>query len=436
MIKRTPIEKWILESTELQEGNRQGLEEYHLRKLRETISYAKKSGRFYKEKLGAIEERRITSFAEFEKLPFTSPEDLKDNSLPFLCVPQTEVTRIVTLNTTGTSGNVKRIYFSEEDMKRNLEFFKVGMSCLVNQEDKVLVLLPGNAYGTIGDFLRGALAELKIPCFVEGLLKNIEETEKLILSEEITCIVGIPLQVQYLSRMKAETFKKHIKKVLLSTDFVPKALVKELTETHGCQVFNHYGMTEMGYGAAVECEALDGYHMREMDLYFEIVNPETGVPVKEGELGEVVFTTLNRTAMPLIRYRTGDLASFKREKCSCGTFLKTMNPVLGRKDNKVELVKNVYLHMRELDELIFENKSILDYKATMREDGLLLELLITERVDFNRIKTHMEALIAAYLFEKSGEKVSIRVTEKKDKKLTEISNSMIKRKINYERKLD
>ena len=112
--------------------------------------------------------------------------------------------------------------------------------------------------------------------------------------------------------------------MLLSADNVPDAISNELRRIWGCEVFTHYGMTEMGFGGGVECEARNGYHLREADLYIEIVDPETGRSVSQGDPGEVVFTTLTRRGMPLIRYRTGDVSRFVPGPCPCGTVLKTL----------------------------------------------------------------------------------------------------------------
>ena len=89
-----------------------------------------------------------------------------------------------------------------------------------------------------------------------------------------------------------------------------------MSSAFSCPVFTHYGMTEMGYGGGVECAALNGYHMREEDLYTEIIDPITRKNVPEGNYGEVVFTTFRREVMPLIRYRTGDIAGFLPKNCS------------------------------------------------------------------------------------------------------------------------
>jgi phenylacetate-coenzyme A ligase PaaK-like adenylate-forming protein len=143
------------------------------------------------------------------------------------------------------------------------------------------------------------------------------------VEEKATAIVGIPSQVLALARMQSVKDTGQgpaIRNVLLSADYVPKAASGYLTQAWGCRVFGHYGMTETGLGGGVECAALDGYHLREAALYYEIVDPETGQNVPDGIFGEVVFTTLTRKGMPLVRYRTGDLSVFLQKSVPAARF--------------------------------------------------------------------------------------------------------------------
>ena len=151
--------------------------------------------------------------------------------------------------------------------------------------------------------------------------------------------------------------------MLLSTDYVPRPIAKTLEEVWGCLVFAHYGTTEMGLGGGVECEALDGYHLREADLYFEVVDHETGEACPDGAVGEAVFTTLNRRGMPLIRYRTGDIARIIPGPCPCGSFLRRMAPVRGRWDGGVRMGPDSTLILPEMDEALFRLPGLLDYRA-------------------------------------------------------------------------
>ena len=115
-------------------------------------------------------------------------------------------------------------------------------------------------------------------------------------------------------------------------------------------MFTHYGMTETGFGGGVECDALDGYHLREGDIFFEVVDHETGQPCPEGAIGEVVITTLTRQGMPLIRYMTGDISRILSQPCPCGSVLKRMDRVRGRWDGAVHLGSDIILTLSDMDD--------------------------------------------------------------------------------------
>lgn len=429
-MKITPLENWIMNKVGIEHRSREAIEEHQLRKLRETLYYAKRNSSFYKEHLKDISEDEFISLEALQKVPFTYPHNVGRSPQSFLCVPLREIKRIVTLSTSGTSGEEKRIFFTEEDLELTIDFFKSGMSCLTDEMDRVLVLLPGNAYGSIGDLLKKALTRSGIPCFVHGVLKDPEDVAKLIEEESITCIVGIPMQVLYLSRVKSEVFRNRIKKVLLSTDYVPEVLISELTQKYDCKVFTHYGMTEMGYGGGVECKALNGYHMREGDLYFEIINPHTGEAARDGEYGEVVFTTLTRQAMPLIRYRTGDVAAFSKTECPCGTFLKTMKRVKGRIDNRVVFGEKQFIYLRELDEVVLAFEEVMDYKAYLSEENILVLEITTQDIEaFQFIKNKVAFSINNLLNNNNGYGFNTKITSNQEFKPAKLANSMIKRKL-------
>ena len=429
-MKLTPLENWIIEKSCLGERSSEALEKYQLCRVRETLNYAKINSRYYGERLEGIDADEIRSLEDMRKIPFTFPSDIQKNPFAFLCVPQSEIKRIVTLNTTGTSGKEKRIFFTEEDLEQTIDFFVYGMSTLVDETDRVVVLLPGNSYGSIGDLLKKALRKRHIECFVHGVVTDFEETANEIIERNITCIVGIPTQVLELSRAKSDVFKSRIKSVLLSTDYVPEVVIRELTEQFGCRVFTHYGMTEMGYGGGVECEALSGYHLREADLLFEIVDPVSGQSVPDGQWGEAVFTTLTRKAMPLIRYRTGDMACFSTDPCDCGTFLKTMKRVKGRINNKIRICENEYLCLAELDEVVLSFREVRDYKACLLTDNSLSIEIVAENEDvFQKIKNEIAECIRKYLYERFGHITNLQVRVSRKDEPYKIANSMIKRTI-------
>jgi phenylacetate-coenzyme A ligase PaaK-like adenylate-forming protein len=173
-----------------------------------------------------------------------------------------------------------------------------------------------------------------------------------------------------------------VRSVLLSTDYVPTAIKTELERLWGCRVFGHYGMTETGLGGGVECQAENGYHLREADLYTEIVHPDTGQPVPDGQSGEVVFTTLTRQGMPLLRYRTGDLAKMLVEPCPCGTVLKRLGRVQGRIAATLKLHHGLQVGMAVLDEALFPITGVRNFTAQVTaadgQDQLHLCLQVSE----------------------------------------------------------
>lgn len=427
-MKRTPLEDWIMARSGISERKRELLDDYQLGRIRETVRYAKDASRFYREQLKSIHADAIGSLTDLAGIPFTYPQQIRENPLEFLCVPQSRIKRVVTLKSSGTSGAEKRICFTQEDLDRTVDFFAYGMSCLVDRTDRVMVLLPGNACGSIGDLLRKALSETGIECLVHGVMTDTEETARCIVENHITCLVGIPIQVLRLSRTESEAFQR-IRKVLLSTDYVPEVLIDELTARYGCRVFTHYGMTEMGYGGGVECGALSGYHMREADLYFEIVDPVSGRPVPDGQWGEAVFTTLARQAMPLIRYRTGDIAAFSSAPCACGTFLKTMRRIRGRLENKIRIGENKYLYLAEMDEIVLSFRDVYDYKACLSADSRIDIEIVTGNEDFLSDSRMVAERIREYIRQKYGRAVDVSVRVSRKNEPDPIVNSMTKRTI-------
>lgn len=365
----TPLHNWIAAKIGVTGSGftREQLEKYQLRKLQETIDLTRNRSLYYRKTLAGWQGKDITNLADLKWLPFTNPETIRNNPLQFLCVSQDQVTRVVTLQSSGTTGEPKRLYFTKEDQELTVDFFNIGMSTLVSPGDKVLILLPGELSGSVGDLLAKGLERIGVKGIPHGLVKEPERTLEVMIRKKVDSLVGIPTQVLSLARYQGERGKTEqikLKSVLLSTDYVPLAITRELQHRWGCRIFNHYGMTEMGLGGGVECQALAGYHLREADLYFEIINPKTGEAVPEGEVGEVVFTTLTRKGMPLIRYRTGDKARFIPQPCPCGTVLKRMERVTGRINGAVQLAGGM-LTMQDLDEVLFLVEGLLNFEASI-----------------------------------------------------------------------
>lgn len=382
-MNKTMYEKWmegiILKQTGQKELSLEVLKSYQLNKIRRTIDAAKNS-KFYGEALKDIQSKDIKNFNDFKKIPFTIPKDLSDNPKRFLCTSIDQISRIVTINTSGTTGVSKRIFFTENDLKATIEFFRHGMLNLVNPGQRVLILMPGSSSSSIGLLLKKGLNEAGCEGIIYGPVFDIRDTLETLKLKQIDCIVGLPIQVYYLAKLKninSRYSNLKLKSVLLSADYVPRTICKEVSKAFECPVFTHYGMTEMGYGGGVECSALNGYHMRDVDLYVEIIDPLTGANVPEGNYGEVVFTTLKREGMPLVRYRTGDMARFLPNNCSCNDVFKRLDYVAGRLDENLSFNDGSYISIGMLDEVMFNINNLLDYKAVIEEgERIALKLSI------------------------------------------------------------
>jgi phenylacetate-coenzyme A ligase PaaK-like adenylate-forming protein len=175
------------------------------------------------------------------------------------------------------------------------------------------------------------------------------------------------------------------KSVLLAGDIASKSIIKSIHEIWGCRVFTHYGHSEFGYGCAVDCKFHDGLHLRDADNIFEIINPATNEPANIGEIGEITVTTLSNEAMPLIRYRTGNLARMLSAPCKCGSVLHRLGNIEGRISNNIQLSGSIKISILELEELLFSTKEIRGFDAVFSKNENVLKLTVEtdNNIDFN-----------------------------------------------------
>ena len=357
------------------------LEAYQLRRVRETVALAQERGSFYRNLLSRTGgAASIDSLDDLARLPLTTAVDLRANPLAFLCVSQAEIRRVVTLQTTGTTGSPKRLFFTEADQALTVAFFEVGMSTFTRPGDRVLILLPGRTPGSVGDLLGTALANIGAEPVPHGLVEDPGRAARIARDAGVTVMVGVPTQVLGIVRASPDASMPRVHSILMSTDHVPMAIARAVTAAWGCRVYNHWGMTETGLGGGVDCEARRGYHVREADLLIEVLDPATGIAVADGEPGEIVLTTLTRVGMPLVRYRTGDVGRWIPGRCPCGTRLRTLAHVTTRLAGIVDLGGGLTLTQADLDEALFPIEGVMDFSSRLRfVDGrraLRVELLL------------------------------------------------------------
>ena len=348
--------------------SKEELVEYQVKKISETIKMAKETSAFYREKYKDLSLPE--TMEEFEKYPFMDGEDLIRNGAKMLCVSQRDIERVVTLSTSGTTKKPKRIYFTRQDQELTVDFFAYGMEEVTKKGERVAICLPWKSEGCVGDLLMRGLERRGIQGVGIGLIEDLQSAAECMVSNHTQAAVAIPTQMLALMEYaKRQNMTLPLERVLTSTDLLSDSVRKRL-EAFGLEVFDHLGMTECGLGVALECKAHQGMHIRENDLYLEVVDLE-GKPVPDGKFGELVMTTLTRDGMPLIRYRMGDRARILAGDCSCGSVLRRVE-VTGRMGEKTFRGWGI----RQWDEFLFSFSEILDYKLVQKPNrswNLILE---------------------------------------------------------------
>ena len=293
---------------------------------------------------------------------FTTAADLTEHGRDYVQVGASSIRRIVTLSTSGSTGTGKRLYFTAGDLRHTVDFFRDGMRQICRPGDKVAILLGSSSPDGLGRLLEEGLLELGAVPSLLCLPKDFRETAEALENLRPDTLVGLPVQLRRLAlltpRLRPET-------VLLSGDYVSLAATETISRLWQTKVFSHYGLTESGLGFAVQCPLLLGQHIRADELQVEIVDPDSGETLPEGQWGEIVFTTLRREAMPLRRYRTGDICRLLPGICPCGQPGPRLDRVLGRITERRKPV-SIY----ELDEILLCRDELLDYAAEFR-DGTL-----------------------------------------------------------------
>jgi len=362
----SPLQQWVGEKTGLGSFlNPHTLEQYQFLRLREQLYYARSHSLYYSRQLQGLDIERIRERASLPLLPFTPAQALRKEPQKLVCISGSDVPRITTLNTSGSSGDTKRVWFSQTDLARTVEFFAQGMATMVRPGQTALVLLSSTSPDSLGDLLSRALTSIGVNPIIHGPVR--EMAAAVHATEKADCIVGLPVQ---LNRLCLSASDLRPATVLLTADYVPQGIIDNIRNLWGSAVFTHYGMTECGFGLAVQCDAHEAQHLRDAEFIVETVDPKSGQPLPDGQWGELALTSLCNEAMPLIRYRTGDITRRVVEPCSCGGTLPRLDKIKGR----IPSMDQIY-SIHALDEALFRLPGLLDYRASiLRDDGLDLTL--------------------------------------------------------------
>lgn len=354
-MKPVKLEQWMKAAEGMENLNREAIGSMQLKKINRLLKREKERGGFYKNF-----PERIEDLEEFRSLPFTTQEDLLEKGASFVLVSQSQIQRVRTQETSGTTGRAKRIYYSAKDNERTVTFFQAGLSELVCPGEKTLICMPFSGGWGLGELIAEAIRRIGALPLEGGVGKTYGELLEILRREKPETFVGMPVPLLSLLRLEERC---SIKRALISADFCPDTVCREIENLLGTRLYPHYGSREIGLGGAVTCQAFEGMHIRENDIYPEIIDKE-GRVLPDGEWGELVITTMEAEAMPLIRYRTGDRTRILKEPCPCGSCITRIDRLrrMG-KENPME----------ELDELIFREKNVIDYQGILKNGEIYIK---------------------------------------------------------------
>lgn len=341
---------------------REQLHELQLARLQETVKQAMNSP-FYK-KLYAekgIDADTVKSLDDIRKLPFTTKQDMRDNyPFGFLACDKKDIVRLH--SSSGTTGNPTVICHTKHDIETwanrvARSFYMVGLrNTDVIQNSSGYGMFTGGLGMQFGIERLGALS---IPAAAGNSLRQI----KFIMDFGTTAIHAIPSYALRLADVFEEVgidprTQTHLTTFLIGAEPHTEETRRKIEERFGVKAYNSFGMTEMsGPGVAFECKEQNGMHIWEDSYLVEIVDPDTLEPVPDGEVGELVLTTLDREAMPLIRYRTRDLTRILVEECPCGRTHRRLDRMKGRSDDMF-IVKGVNIFPMQIEKILMQFKEL------------------------------------------------------------------------------
>ncbi|NLV30060.1 MAG: phenylacetate--CoA ligase family protein [Acidobacteria bacterium] len=344
--------------------------------LARVVRYAAAQSSFYGElfRRSGTRPEGIGGCDDIGRLPLTRQEDVAREPYRFLCLSRARVERVHTFVTSGTTGPRKKIFWTRGDLGRIVRFMAAGIGTVAGRGDVVHICLPDGPPYSQADLLARGVAAIGARAVVAGTGRSAREHLELIRRHGSTVLFGYAGPLYRLTReleALCDPGRCGVRVLFLAAEYVPEARRRELERIWNCRVRTHYGLTEMGLGVAVECEAGHGYHFNEADLLLEILDPVTLEPAAAGEEGELVFTTLNREAMPLLRYRTGDLSRWIPGPCPCGArSLLRFDAVRKRRESIVTIGAGEEIYPTLFDDILYALPGVLDYQVEVtRERG-------------------------------------------------------------------
>ena len=381
------------------------MKEEQFREIKELLlRLSAREGSFYQKKFADIDIEAIKSQEDFEKLPFTNKDELREGyPLGLLAVDEREIVRIH--SSSGTTGTPIIIPYTKQDIEDwALMFERCYQMGGITENDRIQIT-PGYGLWTAGiGFQLGAerLGAMTVP-MVPG---NTDKQLKMMMDLKSTVLCATSSYALLLAEEIARRGigdKIFLKKGVIGSERWGERMRRRIAAELGVELYDIYGLTEIyGPGIAMSCEHECGMHYWDDYVYFEVIDPATGELMPDGEVGELVITAFRKQGAPLIRYRTHDLTRIMKGECPCGSPYPRIDTLIGRTDDMVK-VKGVNIYpgqiedmLREVDGPSSEYQVMIDH---LNGKDILTLFFETEYMDERK---HIEHNVKKYVKERIG----------------------------------
>ena len=351
--------------------------EEQLKLVNDRIDALEAANSFYGKKLEEAGINHVSSPEEFEKLPFSEKNDLREAyPLGLMTAPQEEIVRIH--SSSGTTGTPVIIPYTKKDVDDWATMFArcYEMAGITNKD--VIQITPGYGLWTAGIGFQAGCEKLGAMCVPMGpgntdkQLQMMQDMGSTVLCATSSYALLLAEEIE----KRGIKDKIHLKKGVIGSERWGQKMRERISTELGIELYDIYGLTEIyGPGIGINCKHDTGMHYWDDFIYLEIIDPQTLKPVPDGEWGEIVITTLVKEGAPLIRYRTHDLSRIIPGECPCGSRFPRLDVIGGRTDDMMK-IKGVNVFPKQIEEILAEFPELsseyqirishLDGKDTMR----------------------------------------------------------------------
>jgi phenylacetate-CoA ligase len=355
---------------------------------------------FYKEAFAreGVTPESIRSLDDVRRLPFTTKEDLRQHyPLGFLCVPRAQVARIH--GSSGTTGKPTLVAYTAEDLRTWTDLCARFLTAGGLRSDHLVHIAFGYGLFTGGFGLHYGVERVGaavVPAASGNTPRHIMLMRDL-QADVLVCTPSYALNIAEVAQQEGiDPRSLPIKFAHFGGEPWTDDMRREIEDSLDILAFNNYGLSEViGPGVSGECYQRSGMHIQEDHFIVECLNPDTLEPVDEGEYGELVFTALTKQAMPILRYRTRDIAALDRCPCPCGRTGIKMSRVVGRTDDML-IIRGVNVFPSQIEEALLRVEGTAPhYQIVVSRPGTLDEMTVRVEMrpqDFSDRMTQMHAL--------------------------------------------